>query len=66
MLTRCLAHGNCLINLTFFLKLELVVDRKPHAIFGTSILLKDYFKANIYILNRQRNIWKRMQNLCVL
>lgn len=55
MIIQCLAHGNCLINLFFSPpQLELVVDRKPHDIFGTSILLKDYFKANIYILNRQK------------
>lgn len=43
-----------------------MVDGKPHDIFGTSILLKDHFKANISILNRQEVIWKRMQNLYVL
>lgn len=50
-----MAHSNRLINLNFFFfQLELVVDRKPHDIFGTSIILKDYFKANIYILNSQK------------
>lgn len=43
-----------------------MVNRKPHAIFGTSILPKDYFKANIYILNRQKYLEENVNFVCTI
>lgn len=43
-----------------------MLDRKPHDIFGTSVLLKDYFKANIYILNRQKYLEENATFVCAI